>query len=119
MLNDLTHCEYMLIKLFAEGLTIEQVSARMLLKPQTINTYVRNARVKMDANNRTHLIARAYQLGLLPIDGGAETDIVGWAVVPSGKVFIRRNAAILVARRTGEAMYAVIAQNTDKPLEDQ
>lgn len=49
--------------LLAEGLTGEEVAARLVLSTETVKTHVRNAITKLEARNRVHAIAIALRAG--------------------------------------------------------
>jgi DNA-binding NarL/FixJ family response regulator len=54
-----------IMDLLAQGLTGEQVAARLFLSPETIKTHIRNAMSKLEANTRVHAIAIALRDGFI------------------------------------------------------
>lgn len=56
------------IQLLADGLTGEEVAARLFLSAETVKTHIRNATTKLEARNRVHAIAIALQHGLISIE---------------------------------------------------
>ena len=54
-----------IMDLLAQGLTGEQVAARLFLSPETIKTHIRNAMNKLEANTRVHAIAIALREGFI------------------------------------------------------
>lgn len=57
--------EYTVLHLLAEGLTEQQVAARLYLSVNTIKTYTKNIRKKLQASNGVECVARGYELGVL------------------------------------------------------
>ena len=53
------------LDLLAQGLTGEQVAARLVLSAETIKTHVRNAMSKLEAHTRVHAIAIALREGFI------------------------------------------------------
>ena len=71
-LPTLSNREREVLDLLAEGLTGEQVAARLVLSAETIKTHIRNAMTKLEANTRVHAIAIALREGFIspPDDAG-------------------------------------------------
>jgi DNA-binding NarL/FixJ family response regulator len=61
----LTPRELEVLQLLAEGLTNQQVGARLGLSARTVKTHVQNLLVKLDVPDRTGAVARAFRLGLI------------------------------------------------------
>jgi DNA-binding NarL/FixJ family response regulator len=61
----LTPREIEVLQLLAEGMTNQQVGARLGLSARTIKTHVQNLLVKLDVPDRTGAVARAFRLGLI------------------------------------------------------
>jgi DNA-binding NarL/FixJ family response regulator len=57
-----------IIGLLADGLTGEEVAARLFLSSETVKTHIRNATTKLEARNRVHAIAIALRDGLISLD---------------------------------------------------
>jgi DNA-binding NarL/FixJ family response regulator len=51
------------LDLLAQGLTGEEVAARLTLSPETVRTHVRNAMDKLEAHTRVHAVAIALRQG--------------------------------------------------------
>ena len=49
----------------AAGLSAKQVARMLIISPRTVERHIENIRVKMQARNTAHLIARAYSVGAL------------------------------------------------------
>jgi DNA-binding CsgD family transcriptional regulator len=58
--------EQQITELLAAGLTGEQIATRLHLSAETVRTHIRNAMTALDARTRAHLIARAFETGLMP-----------------------------------------------------
>lgn len=61
----LTPRELEVLQLLAEGLTNQEVGARLGLSARTIKTHVQNLLSKLDVPDRTGAVARAFRLGLI------------------------------------------------------
>ena len=51
------------LDLLANGLTGEEVAARLSLSPETVRTHIRNAMAKLEAHTRVHAVAIALRHG--------------------------------------------------------
>lgn len=63
--SSLTPRELEVLQLLAEGLTNQQVGARLGLSSRTVKTHVQNLLVKLDVPDRTGAVGRAFRLGLI------------------------------------------------------
>ena len=63
--SSLTPRELEVLQLLAEGLTNQQVGARLGLSGRTVKTHVQNLLLKLDAPDRTGAVARGFRLGLI------------------------------------------------------
>jgi len=63
-LATLTEREREIVSLVAEGLTNDEIAARLVLSPATARTHVSRAMVKLHARDRAQLVVFAYQSGL-------------------------------------------------------
>jgi DNA-binding NarL/FixJ family response regulator len=63
-LRTLTDREREVVTLVAEGLTNDEIAARLVLSPATARTHVSRAMVKLHARDRAQLVVFAYQSGL-------------------------------------------------------
>jgi DNA-binding NarL/FixJ family response regulator len=61
----LTDREREVMKLVAEGLSNEQIAARLVVSPATAKTHVSRAMVKLHARDRAQLVVFAYESGLV------------------------------------------------------
>jgi LuxR family maltose regulon positive regulatory protein len=58
--------ELEVLQLIAEGLTHPEIASRLFLALNTVKTHSSNIYGKLDVHSRTHAVARARALGLLP-----------------------------------------------------
>ncbi len=68
---DLTARELTVVQLAAAGLNKQQMAARMFLAVPTVSRYLARATEKLGARNRAHLVARAYDAGILAVGASA------------------------------------------------
>jgi len=61
----LSNREREILALTADGLTSEQIAARLAIAAETVQTHVRRAMRKLDASSRTQAVATAIKLGLI------------------------------------------------------
>lgn len=61
----LTTRERQILELLASGATGEQIAEQLALSPETVQKHVHNAKRKMGADTRAHMIALAVEHGLL------------------------------------------------------
>jgi DNA-binding NarL/FixJ family response regulator len=64
-LEQLTDREREVMALVAEGLSNEEIAARLFLSPATAKTHVSRAMVKLGARDRAQLVVYAYEAGLV------------------------------------------------------
>ncbi len=64
-LSRLTEREREVLSLVAEGLSNEEISARLYLSPLTTKTHVSRILAKLDARDRAQLVVIAYEAGLV------------------------------------------------------
>jgi DNA-binding NarL/FixJ family response regulator len=64
-LDRLTERERQLVGLVGEGLSNEDIAARLVLSPATVKTHVNRAMMKLGARDRAHLVVFAYEAGLV------------------------------------------------------
>jgi DNA-binding NarL/FixJ family response regulator len=62
----LTERESQVLALLAEGLSHEQIGARLSISSETVRTHVRKACDRLGASTRTQAVAKALRLGLMP-----------------------------------------------------
>ncbi|MBP2475925.1 DNA-binding NarL/FixJ family response regulator [Crossiella equi] len=62
--------EFEVLRLIADGLTAKNIAHRLEVSEETVKTHVRRMLRKLDARDRAHAVALAFQAGLL---GGAAT----------------------------------------------
>ncbi|MEQ4207381.1 response regulator transcription factor [Actinopolymorpha sp. B17G11] len=64
-LEDLTNREREAVALVAQGLSNDQIAARMVITPLTAKTHINRAMVKLHARDRAQLVVLAYESGLV------------------------------------------------------
>jgi DNA-binding NarL/FixJ family response regulator len=64
-LAELTNREREAVALVAQGLSNDQIAARMVISPLTAKTHVNRAMVKLHARDRAQLVVLAYESGLV------------------------------------------------------
>ncbi len=63
----LTDRERELVAMAAEGLTNDEIAARLVLSPLTVKTHLNRAMTKLGLRDRTQLVVAAYQSGLVRV----------------------------------------------------
>ena len=61
----LTHREHDVLTLLARGFSAKEVGLRLLITSRTVETHIDKLRLKTQARNRTHMVVRAIEQGLL------------------------------------------------------
>ena len=61
----LTPREREVLELLAEGMTNDGAAAALSISPETVQTHVRKAMAKLDADTRTEAVATALRLALI------------------------------------------------------
>ncbi|MET9953286.1 response regulator transcription factor [Streptomyces sp. NPDC006339] len=64
-LDELTHREREAVALVAQGLSNDEIAARMVISPTTAKTHVNRAMTKLHARDRAQLVVLAYESGLV------------------------------------------------------
>jgi DNA-binding NarL/FixJ family response regulator len=64
-LEQLTDREREVMVLVAEGLSNDEIAARLVISPATAKTHVSRAMVKLGARDRAQLVVYAYEAGLI------------------------------------------------------
>ena len=75
--GQLTPRERDVVWLVGTGHSSKQIALVLGITPKTVESYVERARLKLNAVNRSHLMARAALLGLLEEQGGAPVIAAG------------------------------------------
>lgn len=73
LLDALNERELEVISLLAEGLSNNEIANQLFLAASTVKWYVRQLNSKLDTKNRTEIVKRANELGLLESASPAET----------------------------------------------
>ncbi len=66
--DGLTDTELGIIVGLANGLELEEISRQVHRTVSSVSTYIRDARSKLGAATRAHLVARAFARGVLKVD---------------------------------------------------
>ncbi|NEX91150.1 helix-turn-helix transcriptional regulator [Caulobacter sp. 17J65-9] len=61
----LTARELEIVKLLASGLSVRAASIQLGLSTRTVESYVKQSRLKLGARNQAHMIAQAMNSGLI------------------------------------------------------
>jgi DNA-binding NarL/FixJ family response regulator len=93
-LDELTAREREVTALVAAGLRNDEIAERFVISPATVKTHVSRALRKLDARDRSQLVAIAYQLGL--VDAGARRALRG---VPAGTRVLGRGPELRQLQR--------------------
>lgn len=67
--SGLTCREYQILELVAQGYSAKEVAQRIDIAPRTVERHIDNVRLKLQARNRTHMVAKAIAANLLTADG--------------------------------------------------
>ena len=70
-IEPLTDRELDVLRLVAEGLSRQEIAARLVLSLSTVKTHVRNIYSKLGVNNKMQAVAKARALGFLENESGA------------------------------------------------
>jgi DNA-binding NarL/FixJ family response regulator len=65
LLTPLTDREREVVALVGEGLSNDEIAARLVMSPATAKTHVSRAMVKLEARDRAQLVVMAYETGLV------------------------------------------------------
>jgi LuxR family transcriptional regulator of spore coat protein len=68
--NNLTSTEKEILELLAQGWTARETAGHVNLGIRTVERYIENLRLKMNARNTAHLIACAFSKGTLKVVRG-------------------------------------------------
>ena len=68
-LSQLTEREREIVTLVGEGLSNDEIAARLVISPTTAKTHVSRAMTKVDARDRAQLVVFAYECGLVTAAG--------------------------------------------------
>ncbi len=68
----LTVRESEVLRLAANGYTSKEIAQQITIAHRTVERHIENARLKLGARNRAHLISKALKAGLLAEPGAAE-----------------------------------------------
>lgn len=56
------------LQLFADGLTLPEVAARLFISAKTVRNHLASAYAKLDARDRTQAVLRAVRMGIIRLD---------------------------------------------------
>jgi DNA-binding CsgD family transcriptional regulator len=78
----LTTRQIHIVELIAEGMSNKEIADAILTTEDTVKTHIRRAFRKMNAKDRAHLVALAFRVGVLKLDGhdGPDHAHVLWYV---------------------------------------
>jgi LuxR family transcriptional regulator, transcriptional regulator of spore coat protein len=81
----LTCRELQVLKRVAHGRSAKEVARELGIARRTVERHIENARYKMRARNKTHMIAKAVRCGELtldddPLNGGAQRSTSGFMI---------------------------------------
>ena len=68
----LTARELEILELVANGFSAKEVASRLGIAPRTVERHTENARTKMRARNRPHMVTLAISMGILLIEPSAK-----------------------------------------------
>ncbi len=68
----LTAREREVLRLAANGFTSKEIAQQITIAHRTVERHIENARLKLGARNRAHLISKALKAGLLTEPGAVE-----------------------------------------------
>lgn len=68
----ITASELDVLRLLADGVRQVDIGRQLFISERTVKNRIEGARKALDARNTVHAVGRAYQLGLLGLDGTAE-----------------------------------------------
>ena len=66
MVQPLSERELEVLRLIAEGLTNQEIAARLYISLKTVKVHTCNMYGKLGVDNRTHAVAKARALGISP-----------------------------------------------------
>jgi LuxR family transcriptional regulator of spore coat protein len=70
--GELTPRELAIVALIAAGHTAKEIAIELDIAPRTVEKHIDQARLKLRAKNRIHMITIAVEMGLLPGFGGRD-----------------------------------------------
>ncbi|WOK35309.1 helix-turn-helix transcriptional regulator [Sphingomonas sp. C3-2] len=79
----LTGREYQILELVAQGYSAKEVAQRIDIAPRTVERHIDNVRLKLQARNRTHMVAKAIAAQILSIEGRRIPEIA--AAIANGR----------------------------------
>jgi LuxR family maltose regulon positive regulatory protein len=78
--------EQEVLEVLAEGLSTREIAQRLVVSEHTVKTHLQHLSAKLGAGSRTHLLARAHELGLLEARRAHRPDqpFGGWPAATGG-----------------------------------
>ncbi len=64
----LTPRELEVLEFLSEGLKTKEIAAELYISLHTVQSHVKNLKVKLEAKSMAHLVTQAFRLGLLNVD---------------------------------------------------
>lgn len=58
-----------ILDMIAAGMSSPAIAEKLVVSPETVRTHIKQLLRRLDARDRAHAVARAYQLGVLPAPG--------------------------------------------------
>jgi len=80
--------EQEVLQVLAEGLSTREIAQRLVVSEHTVKTHLQHLSAKLGAGSRTHLLARAHELGLLEARRAHRPDqpFGGWPAASGGPI---------------------------------
>ena len=66
---NLTHREFEVLELVANGYSAKEVAGLIGIAPRTVERHIENVRLKVGARNRAHMVTQAILEGVLTVAG--------------------------------------------------
>jgi DNA-binding NarL/FixJ family response regulator len=60
MTKHITHCEMKILQLLCKGLTTKEIAKQLQRSPRTIETHIKNVKIKLNITTRSELISHVF-----------------------------------------------------------